>query len=70
MNTEPQYRTTVPALNCTLEEVKYKGKRTVATLTGPNGRFFWNRTTGLWGGRAGGNKCICSYEHALKLVQQ
>jgi len=62
---QPQYRTSTPAPNCTLEEVKYKGKRTVATLTGPNGRFFWNRSTGLWGRKGQ----ICGYEHALKLVQ-
>jgi len=62
---QPQYLTSTPAPNCTLEEVKYKGKRTVATLTGPNGRFFWNRSTGLWGRKGQ----ICGYEHALKLVQ-
>ena len=63
---QPQKTFTTPAPNCTLEQVTYKGKRTVAVLTGPNGRFFWNRTTGLWGRKGQ----ICGYEHALKLVQQ
>jgi len=67
---QPQYLNSTPAPNCTLQEVMYEGKRTVATLTGPKGRFFWNRTTGLWGGKAAGKRCVCSYEHALKLVQQ
>ena len=66
MSNEPVIIKSNPAPNCTLEETTHGGERTVAVLTGPGGRFFWNRYYDLWMG----DECVCSYEHALKLARQ